>query len=408
MKHIVGLKKNSILIFILMKNMKNKNLRKLPLATLWYLLQTFRNEKLTRIDGKYIINTFRPPFPSVAFDQLMKSTVAVYDGKVIPCSTYVALTNKCGFNCWHCSKADRQGEELRKEVWIQIMKKLQDIGVSIIGFTGGEPLLREDLEDIIKSIDSRSTTILFTSGDGLTSEKAKSLKDAGLFYVAISLDHYDKVKHNKLRGSDRAFDVAVQAIENSLKNGFYTAVQLTVRKDFLNRKSMDKYIEFVKYLGAQEIRIAEPMPTGRLMNEKADIFLDESERELLKNYHIEANRNGNLPKIEAIPYLESEELYGCVAGTQHLYIDAFGNLCPCDFTPLSFGNVHEEGFDVVYQRLREQFDRPRDKCFLLDNIDKIRSCFEGDLPLGYEESVEVCKVCSKGNLPRFYKKLGWR
>jgi len=404
MKHITGLKKDLILV----KNMRNKTLRKLPLNVSWYLLRTFKNEKLTRIGGKYVINTFMPPFPSIAFDQLIKSTVAVYDGKVIPYSTYVALTNKCGFNCWHCSKAYREGEELGKEAWIQIMKDLQDIGVSVIGFTGGEPLLRKDLEDIIKSVDSRSTTILFTSGDGLTDEKAKSLKDTDLLYIAVSLDHYDKAKHNELRGSDRAFDVAVQAIENSLKNGFYTAVQLTVRKDFLNRKDMDKYIEFVNYLGAQEIRIAEPMPTGRLIKEKADIFLDKSEHELLKNYHIETNKNKNLPKIAAFAYIEDKDFYGCGAGIQHLYIDALGNLCPCDFTPLSFGNVHKEGFDVVYQRLRQQFSRPRDKCFVLDNMDKIRSCFESDLPLGYEESVEVCQVCSKGNLPKFYKKLGWR
>jgi len=404
MKHITGLKKDLILV----KNMKNKDLRRLPLNSSWYLLRTFKNEKLTKIGGKYVINTFMPPFPSIAFDQLIKSTAAVYYNKVIPYSTYVSLTNKCGFNCWHCSKAYRQGEELRKEAWIQIMKDLQGIGVSVIGFTGGEPLLRRDLEDIIKSIDSRSITILFTSGDGLTDEKAKSLKDAGLFYIAISLDHYDKVKHNKLRGSDRAFDVAVQAIENSLKNGFYTALQLTVRKDFLNRKDMDKYIEFVNYLGAQEIRITEPMPTGRLIKEKADIFLDKSEHELLKNYHIEANKNKNLPKIAAFAYIEDEDFYGCGAGIQHLYIDAFGNLCPCDFTPLSFGNVHEQGFAVVYQRLRQQFNRPRDKCFVLDNMDKIRSCFESDLPLEYEESVEVCQVCSEGNLPKFYKKLGWR
>jgi len=148
MKHITGFKKD----LILARNMKNKNLRKLPLNALWYLDRIFKNEKLTKISGKYVINTFMPPFPSIAFDQLIKSNVAVYNGKALPYSTYVSLTNKCRFNCWHCSKAYRQGEELRKEAWIQIMKKLQDIGVSVIGFTGGEPLLREDLEDIIKSM----------------------------------------------------------------------------------------------------------------------------------------------------------------------------------------------------------------------------------------------------------------
>ncbi len=404
MKKIIGFKKELALIM----NMRSRNLRRLPLNISLYLHRTFKDEKITKMNGKYVINTFMPPFPSRAFEQLIKNTVAVYHHNIFPYSAYVALTNKCGFNCWHCSKAYREGRELSKQDWVQIIKKLQDMGISIIGFTGGEPLWREDLEDIIRSIDERTTTILFTSGDGLTNERAKSLKEAGLFYIAISLDHYDKAQHNKLRGSNKAFDVAIEAISNSLNHGFYTAVQLVARKDILNTNDMDKYIEFVNELGVEEIRIVEPMPTGRLIKEKVDIFLEEPEQELIKKYHIATNKNANLPKIASFTYLEDKELYGCGAGVQHIYIDPFGNLCPCDFTPLSFGNIREEDFAIVYHRLRKQFGRPRDKCFILDNMDTIRSCFENDLPLGYEESVEVCKICSKANLPKFYKKLGWQ
>lgn len=404
MKHITGLKKD----LALLKNSRSKNLRMLPFGIRWYLRDTFKNEKFTKIHGKYVINTFMPPFPSEAFERLIKNTVSGYKQDLFPYSTYLAVTNQCSFNCWHCSRAYRKGNELYNIEWIKIIKKLQDIGVSIIGFTGGEPLLRSNLEEMIEAVDERATTVLFTTGDGLNDDRARRLEKAGLTYIAISLDHYDKEEHNKFRGSEKAFDIAVEAVKTSLKHDFYTALQLTVRKDFVNLKDMDEYVKFANFLGVQEVRIIEPMPTGKLIKKESRIFLNDSEHEFLKQFHVKINKRANLPKIASFTYLEDKDMYGCGAGTQHLYIDAFGNLCPCDFTPISFGNVLKDGFDVCYQRIKKQFDRPRDKCFILENMEKICSYYGYELPLDYEKTKELCRTCSKGDLPRFYKKLGWK
>lgn len=404
MKNITGLKKEVILL----SNIKSKELRTLPLNILWYLHRTFKNEKLTKVNGQYVINTFMPPFPSLAFDRLIKNSIDVYRHNVNPYSAYIALTNKCGFNCWHCSKAYRQGEEVSTQKWIELIRNLQYMGICIIGFTGGEPLYRADLEVIIKTIDGRSTSILFTTGEGLDDDRAKKLKDAGLYYMTISLDHYDTEEHNRLRGSDRAFKTAVDALKVSIANKFYTAAQLTVIKGTANSSFLNKYLDFVNDLGVQEVRIIEPMPTGRLINEKTETFLDEKDQNVLKEFHVAVNKNSRLPKVAAFTYLEDGKLYGCGAGIQHIYIDAFGNLCPCDFTPFSFGNIQNESFKTAFQRLHHQFNRPRDKCFILDNIDKLRPYFEENLPLGYAESERICAACSKGNLPVYYKKLGWK
>jgi len=404
MKHVTGFYKDIVLLI----KIKSRELKKLPLGVLLYLRSTFRNEKLTRIGDKYVINSFIPPFPSPAFEQFAKNAVSVYKQEAFPYSTHIALTNKCSFNCWHCSKCYREGEELSKDIWLQVVKKLQNMGICIIGFTGGEPLSNNNLEEIITAIDDRSTAILFTSGHGLTDKRAKSLKSAGLYYIAISLDHYTEEKHNKLRGRADAFDIAIKAIDTSLKNNFYTAVQLVVRKDMLNTEEMDRYIDFVTKLGVHEIRIIEPMPTGVLIKEKGDIFLKEPEREFLRGYHIKTNKKNNLTKIASFTYLENKNMYGCGAGVQHMYIDAFGNVCPCDFTPLSFGNIKKDGFDIAYKRLRAHFDKPRATCFIQDNIEKIRPFFSNNLPLKYAASVQICNSCRKRELPRFYKKLGWK
>ena len=62
----------------------------------------------------------------------------------------------------------------------------------------------------------------------------------------------------------------------------------------------------------------------------------------LRQFHRDANRRGRGPKVCAFPEIESPELFGCGAGTFHLFIDPSGNVCPCDFVPLSFGNVADE------------------------------------------------------------------
>lgn len=404
MKHITGFKKE----IVLLSNLKSKQLRNMPLSALWYLQRTFDNEKLTKVNGQYVINTFMPPFPSLAFERLIKNSIDVFHHNVSPYSAYISLTNKCGFNCWHCSRVYRNGEEISVQRWIEIINELLEMGVCIIGFTGGEPLYRSDLEVILKSIDNRATSILFTTGEGLDNSRAKKLKEAGLCYIAISLDHYDAQEHNKLRGSERAFSVALDAIKTSIGNNFYTAVQLTARKEAADPDFLYKYLSFANKLGVQEIRVIEPMPTGKLITEGREVFFHEKERNTIKEFHKKVNKDAGMPKIAAFAFLEDAKLYGCGAGVQHIYIDAFGNLCPCDFTPLSFGNIRNESLKVVFTKLHQHFNTPRDKCFILENIDKLRPYFDKELPIGQEESGRICAECPKGNLPTYYKKLGWK
>lgn len=364
-----------------------------------YLRFAFKNERVTKFNGQQVVNTFIPPFPSLAFELLMKKSLYVNHRRNDLYSAHIALTNRCGFNCWHCSSAYRQGKEVTTHRWIKAIKELQDVGISVIGLTGGEPLRRNDLETIVKSIDTRSTSILFTTGEGLDDDRAKRLKAAGLYYIVISLDHYDKEEHNRLRGSDKAFVTAINAIKISIKNNFYTATQLTARKDITNFIFLYKYLNFANSLGVQETRIGEPMPTGRLINEKADIFFNEKDRAILKKFHRDANKDNGLPKVAAFAYIEDRNLYGCCGGIYHIYIDAFGNVCPCDFTPLSFGNIRKEALKNIFHKLRRQFTGPRSKCFMLDNIDILRPIFEKNLPLSYEAARESHANCSVGSPP---------
>jgi len=384
---------------------KNEKIRQLPLRILWYLKDTLRHEKFTQIGDKIVIHSFFPPFPSKAFDRVIPNLISGLKGKVVPLSTYIAITDRCNYHCWHCSSAYRRGKEMPLEVIKGAIRKLQEIGVCIIGFTGGEPLLREDLGEMISIIDSRSTSFLFTTGDGLTKKRAEELKEAGLFGVAISLGHYREEIHDRLSGHKGAFQTALNAIKNSKEAGFYTILQIVATKNLLNSGKIWNFIELAKELGVHEIRLLEPMPTGRLLNKGKNIFLTEEEREKLRGIHIKVNRDRRYPAIVAFAYVEGEKLYGCGASYQHMYIDAQGNVCPCDFTPLSFGNIQKEELEIIWKRLNSSFQRSRRQCFLRENIDKIKKEFAGELPLSYEKSLAICKKCPSPELPDFYKNL---
>ena len=404
MKQLTGLNKDKALFLY----GRTPEFRRLPLPVQWSLHRTLRNEKITALNGDYIINSFFPPLRSPAYREMVKSTVATYQKKAYPYSAYCAVTNRCGYHCWHCSKTKRAGQELGTSTWLQIIRRLQDAGVSLIGLTGGEPLFREDLEEILRAVNkARAASILFTSGEGLTRLRLVSLVDAGLDYVAVSLDHYDKLKHNQMRGNPDAFQTALRAIDVCLSAGVYTAVQVMARRELLVKDQMERFVAFVRDLGVPEIRIVEPMPTGELFSGRDEVLLDDRARLSLKKLHVEVNHKPSGPKVAAFAYMEDGSQYGCGAGIQHMYIDAFGHLCPCDFTPLSFGHIPTEGFDVSYGRLRAAFARPGRQCFLLGQKDGIRERYKGQLPLPYPDALLVCRGCQPGPVPDFYRCLGW-
>jgi len=392
----------------LLRTLGLQEMRSLPLHVLWKMQRFLRNEKLTRIDGKLVINSFLPPFPSEAFRTLASGMRSLVEGRAVPVSAYLALTNRCRFRCWHCSKEYRESDELPIDAVLRTIWELQDLGVSIIGLTGGEPLLRDELEEIVGAVDERSATVLFTSGDGLTHERAAELKRRGLFGIAVSLDHFDPQIHNRRRGREDAFETAVNAIRISRAKGFYTMIQLVATRDIINAETIEDYLRLARDLDVHEIRLLEPMPTGRLLNGDQCCCLTEEERAELRKLHERTNRDRTLPKVCAFAHIEHGDMYGCGAGFQHMYIDADGNVCPCDFVPVSFGNVKKEGVKTIWRRLNGAFSRPRRCCFLMQNAERLKKAFTGKLPIPYEDVMNVCRFNHDGSLPDYYRALGWR
>lgn len=341
--------------------MLDRRILRLPPRYTLGLLRMMAGEKLTLLDGRLYVTTHFTPMPSRAFATAVETMVAIARGDARPISANISLTDRCPFACAYCSNAKPEPavglttEEVRDTV-----RQLQEAGACCIGFTGGEPMLRDDLPEIVAAVDPRSYTVLFTSGYGVDDLAAARLRKAGLAVAAVSLDGRHAEEHNRVRGSGAAFDTAVRAVRSFSSAGVYTSVSAVLSPRMAADSEKNDFIRFCGELGAHEVRFLEPVPSGRLAGTKRSIG-DEARREL-ERFRREVNRDPSLPTVALLSRMESPECFGCGAGWFHIYIDAAGRVCPCDFVQVAFGSIREDPFAVIYRRMRERVPRFSASC----------------------------------------------
>ena len=322
----------------------------------------FRQEKVISFGRQSVVNTHFPPFPSAAMDQLVSNFNALGDAVNRRLySVTLAVTNRCHFHCWHCYNAGRCQTDIPLPILRRTISKLQDLGAVVVTLTGGEPLLRRDLEDIVEAFDPRSCLVLGTTGAGLTLARARRLKASGLFAVGISLDSETEAEHDQSRGKPGAFRSALRALRTARDAGLYPYVVAVATRTFLEPARFHAFLRFAARQGALEVHLLEPCPAGRLAG-RFEVVLNPAERRLIDTYQREAAADESLPIVSSFAYLESADAFGCGAGLTHLYIDGSGEVCPCNLVPLSFGNLQREPLDQILKVMARHFRRARTHC----------------------------------------------
>ena len=372
-------------------------------------------DKMIKLDnGQFFFNMTVPSIPSDAFMTFIKATPSSTNifsqhariEKSAPATFCFAVTNACSYKCYYCSNDGKKpGPELTTDEWIRVAKDVQDMNGPTISFTGGEPLMRPDLERIIAAIDSRSVTYLLTTGCGLDEKRAASLKKSGLYGIAVSLNSYDRDTDNKIRGVNVSFDNAVRALKLSVSHGFYTAIISVIPKVGINREELFKLFNFAKSLGVKDVVIMEPKKIGRALYDINDISYTDETRRLLLKIQAEANRIMSGMKVSSEIHVQDFKTLGCSAGVQHSYISASGELQPCDLVPLSFGNVRQTSIKELWPRMHSLIGKPKGRCMGEEVADQIREMGLEQLPTAVEDSCSICKKLRHFDYPGFYKTL---
>lgn len=369
-----------------------------------------RESKLTRVDGRIFSNTFTPYFPSLAYDRFIDGVLTMAGGTPRPVVTNFAVTARCCCDCWHCSFARRtKKDQLSLEQLQQSIAEVQDLGAAVIGITGGEPLLRDDLEDIIASIGERSMPLLFTTGFQLTPERVSRLKAAGLGIPVVSLDHHTAEVHDQGRNRPGMFDYALKAIRMFQDQGFYVAVSFVPSRDLVaDREDLYRTIEFFRSLGVNDMRLTSPIRAGRLTTRPSELLSREQVDELWKLQRFCVKHKG-YPGVFAYDFFESQSYYGCGAGYNYMFIDSKGSVCPCDFTMMSFGSLLERPLAELWGEMSDCFSRPGCDCYANRAAEVIAAEGAESWPLQPEATRRVLARCSpfrEHQQPELFNRMG--
>ena len=292
---------------------------------------------------------------------------------VVPLIVVWNFTNQCNLHCRHCyqSAANRpDAHELSLPEKLRIVDELGKAYVPMIAFAGGEPTINRDLIPVLKRCQRYGIhTTVATNGTTLSLDRVRSLRDAGVRYVEISLDSTDPAKHDAFRGVPGMWARTVQGIKNvAAVEGIRPGVAMCVHQD--NYDEVEDMIELAKSLGATCFAHFNFIPVGRGRDYAARDLTPAQREELLRilNRHMQEGQIGILstaPQFGRVALTFAPEngrmsashcgggggraarvvakyLGGCGAGRTYVCLEPNGDVTPCVYMPnRPFGNVRQ-------------------------------------------------------------------
>jgi len=288
----------------------------------------------------------RMPFRTVRYfsGALLRRSIL---GLPYPYSTLLGVTHDCQFRCRFCGVSQSKGSErdhLLAEAEIKtLIDELVKAGVLHLAFTGGEPILREDIFGLIKYASGKGMVVSMDSnGLAIDRRNASRLKQAGLTLIKISLHSFDPSDHDAITDFPGAFEKVISAVKNSTAAGLSCIFSTVVTKKLMENDGLYCLIGMAERAGAMAVKISFPALSGGLLQSEYDGFSDEEFNRIKKSCDYRFAYYASF--ISA--FLECSSL-----SKQNCYISPFGDVKVCMFMPSVFGNIRKENFRSIWQRM---------------------------------------------------------
>lgn len=261
--------------------------------------------------------------------------------------TSLEVTQRCNAKCKQCYNG---GERINNDPSIfdleNRINKLYDLGIRFIEISGGEPLIRNDLEDIVDIISKkRMMSCLLTNGYYLP-ENINILNK--LNQVCISLDG-EKITHDKMRGLDYSYDKVIESLSILKSKKITTYVSMTISDE--NYKDINHVISVCKKFGAKPI-LTKVIPTENALKNNLKLTKDIN---LLEDYIKIYSDSIKRPKFETN---KKSIYYGCDKGRKGFAVTINGEVLPCIYNrKLIIGNILDfniETFNTIVNSLRAE------------------------------------------------------
>jgi pyrroloquinoline quinone biosynthesis protein E len=275
-----------------------------------------------------------------------------------PTTLLAELTHRCPLHCPYCSnplELIRGEAELSTDDWKRVFGQARDLGVLQLGLSGGEPLVRKDLEELAahaRSIGLYST--LVTSGLGLTRKRAEALKDAGLEHVQISIQDADTANAERIAGvrSVKQKQAAVALVQEL---GFAFSINVVLHRGNLDR--IGEIIDLAGSWGADRLELANTQYYGWGLKNRAALMPTREQVQRAKAIAEEAieRYRKKMQIIFVLPDYYEQYPKACYGGWGKLYIVVTPNglALPCHaaniITSLSFPSVRDHSLEWIWQ-----------------------------------------------------------
>jgi radical SAM protein with 4Fe4S-binding SPASM domain len=262
----------------------------------------------------------------------------------------LAVTYRCNNDCFHCyTGGPRKTKELTTDQWKQVIDIIDSLDVGALIFTGGEPLLREDLVNLVQ-YSKNMVTGLVTNGRLLTEEMVSHLEKEELDHVQITVEGFEET-HNAMVCAE-GWSETIQGIKNCVDSSIYTLTNTTLTTR--NVKEVPQFLEFLTGLGIERIALNSIIKTGRA--EDADYGLTAEE---VKN-HLEIIKDTTIDLgLEMVWYTPTRRcdfdplslglgLKMCSAARINVTVEPDGRVIPCQSWFEGMGYILEDSWDDIW------------------------------------------------------------
>ncbi|MHC1611124.1 MAG: radical SAM protein [Candidatus Methanospirareceae archaeon] len=281
------------------------------------------------------------------------------------------MTGRCNLKCVHCHAFGGEPsteDELTTEEGRALIDQIAALDIRTFVFTGGEPLLREDIFELIAYARSKKLAVFIaTNGTLITKGVAKLLRRYNVG-VVIGLDGMNPKVHDSIRGVEGAYDAVIGGIENCIAEKLYLHLNIVASRR--NLDEIERIIDYGDKIGVYSYFIYNFVPFGR-GEEIRDYALGKDDFKALLDLILDKQRE---VRAIIIPVASPEYwayalqcrgihsrrvinflghlIGGCSAGKGMMYVKPNGDVWACPFLPVRVGNVREESVDRIWENLR--------------------------------------------------------
>jgi len=269
------------------------------------------------------------------------------------------LTKRCNLSCPHCyidSTAD-SADELTPQEAMFVVDELTYLNRKLmLVLSGGEPLLRDDLLDIVRyATEAGFIVVMGSNGTLLGEESLLALKMAGLKGLGVSVDSLQPRGHDAFRGTRGAWQASVEALQKARQMGIQTQMDVTLRDE--NWQDVEGFVELGVKLGVKAVNFFFLVCTGRAMG--SQISVSHYERAIHRIADLILRERRTMVRARCAPhiyrvlhkkgYTLPAGTRGCLAGISYMRVDPQGNVTPCPYMPVVVGNLRQTSLRQIWE-----------------------------------------------------------